>query len=271
MEHSYKFAILQAVPDPRRGERVNIGVAVFHADRLDLRFGELQKLRSLTGREWEKYVASYSIRAEQVSKLYGSDAERLAALAALERVITPTSFGWLEASNADEYEARVKDIMGSFVAKAISDRKQREPRINTEIALDFRKYKILAKGAEDLLSHKVVRNLEFEKHKGLRADFVLKNGMYHVTATLDLRKTNVRIDEACLKAVVLDKADDEFAGEKRLFGVYALVSTDAGNFKDHIGLLRDYADEVFNWMDVDERRKYQRRMFDALDRSFGSY
>ena len=37
MAVTYKYSILQAVPDPRRGERVNVGVVVFLADRLDVR------------------------------------------------------------------------------------------------------------------------------------------------------------------------------------------------------------------------------------------
>jgi hypothetical protein len=269
MAPSYKFAILRAAPDPRRGERVNIGVVVFRAGALDIRFAELQKLRALTGRDWDGYVQSYRAHAGRVVGSYHQDDERLAALASFEKVISPTDFGWLEAST-EEYEVRINEILNSFVNRTVLERKIREPRINTEIAVEFRKHKILAKSSDDLLSHKVVRNVDFHRHKGLRADFVLKNGVYHVTATLDLRKTSVKIDEACLKAVVLDKAKEEFDGDKRLFGVYAAPLAETINFKDHIELLGDYADELFNWMDLSARSNYQRRMYDALTRVFDS-
>ena len=248
---------------------MNIGVAIFHPDRLDVRFSELQKLRAITGRDWDDYVQSFAEQINLLSQHSESDEERLANIAAFERVIIPSDFGWLSVSDGEEYELRVREVLRSFVMKAGPDRKPREPRINTEIAQEFRRKKALAKKTEGLFSHKVVRNVEFEKHKGLKADFVLKNGVYHVTATLDLRKTNVKLDEACLKAVVLDKADDEFKGETRRFGVYA--TEDASSFREHIELLSDYADEVYNWLDPNEREVYQRKMFDALHSSSTIY
>jgi hypothetical protein len=270
MAATCKFAILQAVPDLRRGERVNVGIVAFHRDRLDVRFSEIQKLRMLTGRDWEPHAQSYRAHALRVVEQFASDEDRLAALSSFQRVISPTGFGWLEAEQGDDYERKIRDILNSLVARPVRDRKVRNARINTEIAFEFRRHKILAKGEEGLSSHKVVRNLDFQRHKGLRADFVLKNGIYHVTATLDLRKENVKIDEACLKAVVLDKAQDEFQGDKRLFGVYAVPPAQISEFKDHIELLGDYADEIFNWEDLHSRTKYQHRMYEALSQSFGS-
>jgi hypothetical protein len=247
---------------------VNIGLVVFLDATLDVRFAELQKLRALTGRDWEQYIQSYRARANALA-LEATDEVRLKALGSLNSVIIPSSFGWLEAADSESYEQRVREIMRGFIERSGEPHAPREPRINTEIALAFRRHKILAKAGDDLASHKVVRNVEFPHHRGLKADFVLKNGAFHVTATLDLRKINVRLDEACLKAVVLDKAKHEFEGDKRLFGVYAVPPADATTFKDHIDLLRDYADEIFNWSDPSESTKYQHRMYDALRRELG--
>src|SRR3546814_4918881 len=47
MAHIYKYTILQAVPDPRRGECVNVGVAVFLPDRVDVRFSDLAKVKAI--------------------------------------------------------------------------------------------------------------------------------------------------------------------------------------------------------------------------------
>ena len=37
MANIYKFAIIRVSPDPRRGERVNIGVAIFNSYDIDVR------------------------------------------------------------------------------------------------------------------------------------------------------------------------------------------------------------------------------------------
>ena len=53
MAHTYEYAVLTAVPNPRRGERVNVGIIVFRDDRIDVRFKEaVYKLRALTGENW---------------------------------------------------------------------------------------------------------------------------------------------------------------------------------------------------------------------------
>jgi hypothetical protein len=52
MDRSYSFAVLQALPDKVRAERVNVGVVVASTDGIDLRAPELRKLRILTGHEW---------------------------------------------------------------------------------------------------------------------------------------------------------------------------------------------------------------------------
>ena len=49
MAHIFNYSILTAIPDARRGERVNVGIVVFLAERLDIRFSDIAKLRALTG------------------------------------------------------------------------------------------------------------------------------------------------------------------------------------------------------------------------------
>ena len=37
MDRFFKYAVLRAIPDPRRGEVVNIGLAIFHEQTVDVR------------------------------------------------------------------------------------------------------------------------------------------------------------------------------------------------------------------------------------------
>ena len=37
MARTYKFAVLRATPDPRKGEVINVGIVVFHPETTDIR------------------------------------------------------------------------------------------------------------------------------------------------------------------------------------------------------------------------------------------
>jgi hypothetical protein len=262
MGPSFKYAVLQATPDARRRERVNVGLVVFRPDQLDVRFGELRKLQALTGRKWEKYASEYKRRASSLFAPGTKEELLLKRLSALEVVIVPSQFGWMTASSEEEYERRVGEILSAFITKPVSSRPTKERRLNTEMTDAFRKARILGDKDDALDSHKVMRDVYLEDD--IRADFVVKNGVYHVTATLDLRKQDTNIAEAALKAIVLDRAREAFGPSARKLGVYALDVLDESSFHSQIGLLRKYADETFNWSDRDERTRYQHRIFDAV-------
>jgi len=93
----------------------------------------------------------------------------------------------------------------------------------------------------------------------------------HIATTLDLRKANASLAEAALKSIVLDKASDVF-GKKyrgvRTMGVYAVASDMRQHFKQHIELLGDYADDVYNWEDANQHGKFLRIMYDAIPSKF---
>ena len=80
----------------------------------------------------------------------------------------------------------------------------------------FRTSKVLA-GRDDVLedSRKVFQNVTISEEEELDADFLLKNGAYHVTVTLDLRKAAIGRAQAALKAIVLDKSSAVMTAGRR--------------------------------------------------------
>jgi hypothetical protein len=41
MARSYEFAVLRLMPDPARGEMINLGIVVFRERDIDIRIGEV--------------------------------------------------------------------------------------------------------------------------------------------------------------------------------------------------------------------------------------
>ncbi|GIK49433.1 MAG: hypothetical protein BroJett013_21300 [Alphaproteobacteria bacterium] len=264
MAATFDYAVLTAVPDPRRGERVNIGVVVFRADRIDVRLESVAyKLRALTGNNLESRLESAQARYRSLFVEGQEPAVALRRIAGVEPLLKPSELGRFVASNELEYEARIADILKSLVTVPKRERGETRSRINTEMAWDFRKANILAETTEGVVHGKVVRNYTVDDSEGLVADFALKNGKLHVTSTLDLRKASAGISQAALKSIILDRAKKKNKKTKTI-GVYAVDPDMKDMFRQQLNLLAEYSDEMFDWTDRNSRRKLGHLFEDAI-------
>jgi len=259
MAHTFEYAILMAVPDPRRGERVNVGLAVFLPDRVDVRFAAVSKIAALVGGNWTSYTEE--VKRRLLSQRGPAAAEMIAANPQIDPVIQASDLAFLSVEGASEYEKTVNEILNALVIKPRAEIHPRTTRINTEIAREFRREHILADTHEPIESKKVVRDFIIEDE--LKADFALQNGILHVAATLDLRRPTVDIKEPALKAVVLDRAKKQHGPEVQCIGVYAVGEMTRQHFKTHLELLNDYADVVYNWADTRGKREFSSTILSA--------
>lgn len=264
MAHIFEYSVLRAIPDPRRGECVNVGIVIFSDDEVDIRFPGRGKLRVIASDDWGSYLTNFEGALHRAYEKIKNPEACLASVAELGGAISPTTLARFSVFSLEDYEQRVNEIINTLVLKPALPRKGRggSTRINTEITREFRRVNILASREESIDDHKVVRNFVVSQEEDLVADFALKNGVYHITATLDLRLARVNIGQAAIKAIVLDKAAKEF-GEVRRIGVYA-VDSHAPQYRSHIALLQDYADDTFNWLDSHDRMEFTRLIYDAL-------
>ena len=270
MAHTFEYAVLTAIPDPRRGERVNLGVVVFGRDHLDVRLEDAGvKLRALTGETWDARLTAIERRIASLFEAGVSAKDLNSRIGFCETVVHPSALGSFAVDSDSDYERVLAEILQSLVILPKRERLDRQSRINTEIALHFRKVGIMAKKAETINDGKVVRNFPIAPEEGLSADFALKNGKLCVTSTLDLRKQTANLAEAALKSIILDKAANIYGDEVKRIGVYAADDEAEVVFRTHIELLKDYAESVYNWSDLDGQRGFKNAIFDALPSPFG--
>jgi hypothetical protein len=264
MARTFEYAVLTAIPDPRRGERVNVGVIVFRPDRVDVRFIHAQyKLRALTGDAMGARLESAEARFQKMFRPEQTAAELVRRYQSVEPLLHVSDLGWFEANDDGAYDERVSEIIHSLVA--IPKRPQTvetKSRINTEMTKEFKQKKILAGRDEGLASHKVVRAYPLGGEENLTADFALQNGRLHITSTLDLRKQVAGMGEAALKSIILDRA--KTLKRAKTLGVYVIDAGMYDNFRPHIALFHEYADELFDWGDPNSRKKLNRYLFDAI-------
>ena len=262
MAHTFNYAVLTAIPDPRRGERVNVGLVVFLAERVDIRFPEVRKIRVLQNGNWEHYVADVQ-RAVDQSYARTNDAQSFVdTFSLIGGVIRCSGLSWFSIDNVEQYEQRVNEILAALVQRARPESRPATTQLNTEIAATFRRVKLLAQPREGIDVPKVHRNFIVSTEDDLAADFGFRNGRTHVIATLELRRDAVDKGRAALKAITLDRARTAFPGAHRI-AVYA-APHGATQFRSHIHMLSEYADETYNWADSREKTNYLNGIYAAI-------
>jgi len=264
MDHIFNYAVIQAIPDRRRGERVNIGLIVFKPDGIDLRISGTRKLAAITAVSWDADIDAFSRAISALDDPRQPAQERMDRVALLENQFVSTGRGWFEALNPNEYEKVVTEIIAELITRRRGARSRDGSTVVAEISAELRSAEILAGRDDKLQSGKVLRN--FHIGAGLEADFAQMNGQFHVAAVLDLRANNPRLAQAALKAVVLDRAKAFEADYKvHKIGVFAASSARLGELRDNLDILRPYADDLVNWEDSSDRRELKRIFYDAYN------
>jgi hypothetical protein len=191
--------------------------------------------------------------------------ETIKKIRIVDPLFQPSGLGKLRVESEEEYGKHVERVLVSLVA--LPPKTERAPtmnRLNSEIAQAFKKAKVLARGDEGIEDHKVVRNFVIDHREGLIADFALKNGKLLVASTLDLRKSSSGLEFAALSSIKLIKATRVFK-EVRTVGVYAVDKGMKANFESQLTMLEENSEQSFDWADLDQKNKFQKLVFDALE------
>ncbi len=266
MARMYEYSVIRVEPDLRRGERVNIGIVVFAESGPDIRITETRKAAAIASKDWDAQVSLFT-------ELLSSQAKSVQSLSALSETLfrfdknfTLTSFGKFEARDEDNYESVVNRLLDTLVRKPVVARARRESSVATEIAAEFRAAHILASKSQDIKSGLVVRDYVVDPDAGLSADFALKNGQLHIATTLDLSSSSPHIGTAATKAITLDLAKRS-KQKVKTYSVYSVAQGREAEVREHIAILSDYSDSIFNWSDRDEKLKFKKIFFDAYNSS----
>ena len=115
MDIIHHYAILRIVPNPARGERVNVGIVVFLEDRMDIHISSsLHKVRAIDPRididrifelpEVLNNVVSPDATVEQRHRLLRSFG-----------ITELTELGWFQIERPEDYGYQVEKIMNDLV------------------------------------------------------------------------------------------------------------------------------------------------------------
>lgn len=257
------YNILQLIPDPLRGEGMNVGVVLHSSNgpRLIVRLlpSRLKALDPVWG--GSNVLDQVNAWEESLSRLDSPELK----WSWLKNAMAPLSItkgeGVIYYESDDELEVKVEQVLARMVLpikslKVKIAKRNKRHDLHSQITQWLKQQNIFSKNMVDLAKHRVVSGFPLNIEEEMFAEFALKNGSVHVIETLDFRGhhsyTKSLRNEASHKAMVLDVAVDALESESERL---ALISADDYNeMKPAISLLNRKATGLLSMESSEDRQ-----------------
>lgn len=266
MARSFNYAIIRFCPDERRGESVNIGVAIFSNGQIDIRFASsFAKAQALFPNISFDGLHGFPARINELLSQFHSITEQHSFLQEYGP-ITASELGRFEISSSEQYEPQVQRLLNDFV---IPPRAKSMPRAKTgvlkrSLSDTFRIAGLLGQSPEDIDLHKVVPAFPVSQEENLFVDFAYKNGTYRFAEVVDLRVSHNsltdKFKECCEKAISLDKAKRKFGSDSTRLVLFSVPNDYSPLVDSSLNLLNDYATHLFNADNDEDLSKFHENL-----------
>lgn len=176
------------------------------------------------------------------------------------------------AEGDDQYEARLSRIREELVDRPkVARPKVKRSNLVREIREELREHEILGRNVTDLDHHKVVSNIPFGPANKLHIDFLVRNGAFHATETIDFRRSleagTTEIRDAAVASCTLRFAREHLgANSTRCYFAFAAPRVVEASIRPALQLVERDADDCFNL----ESREDKRRFVDLMLAAAGS-
>lgn len=263
--NTFKYSLIRVTPNLEKGETINVGLIVYLDDKIDIRMlNSVTKLRAIDKGLNQEYLDELSLSLFDLSSKI-NDIYMLPHL--FKGSLSLSSFGMFTLkSSGDTYESKISELMNRLVNPHRQSHKKSKRRVFFDIKDTFVKQGIFSKYSEDLYQHKIVANYPISDDEGLVADFLLKNGKYHLTETLDFRSENLKkqMGEAAISALTIAKAEEIYSSNLDSFVIYAAETTaQEKSAKQQLNLLEKHTNHLINAFSKDDMRFYYEKMLNA--------
>lgn len=245
----FDYALIKYTPNPKRGETINVGLIIFLDQTADIRItSSYSKVRLIDGGSTSTDLNKLKDSMLSLIGISKTPDETLRILSSLGSGISFSNKGQFALVDKGQYEAKVKRLFDELVVPyATKPKPPGTQRLNTRLKRKFESLELLAKDASELSKHKVVQNYPINKKMGLTADFLLKNGEFHLSEVIDfnVNDTQSKLKETSFKMFTF------MEGRKVLNNVNCYFVYSADHKKEHeviqhINLAQGYSDKMFN-------------------------
>tara|TARA_R110001583_G_scaffold188684_1_gene351030 strand:+ start:8203 stop:9030 length:828 start_codon:yes stop_codon:yes gene_type:complete len=264
----FDYSLIKYIPDPKRGETINIGIVIYRQSGADVRLlNNVAKVRMFDG----------STSASELSRLDGSimkicgydktSEEQFNTLKAFGTGIRVSDISSFSVSHIGEYDGYVSGLFNNLV-KPFSSRQpvKTNSRFFTRIKNDFKRQNILAKSDSEINEHKIVPHFVIDSKAGLEADFMLKNGKYHMSELIDFNvvDTQLKFRETSLKTMTFITGRRVLGDNMGSYFVYHASASKDKEIVPHLNLADDNSDKMFNLYSQDEKASYYQLLSELI-------
>ncbi|WP_350575167.1 DUF3037 domain-containing protein [Pseudomonas sp. HY2-MNA-CIBAN-0224] len=257
---NFKYSIIKYMPDPRRGEIINVGLIIFNDKKLDVRvLNASAKLRMIDGNASIVDMEDLKASIESISDLSPSPEIARHILEGFKSPSYLSAIAEFTIDDGNQYEQRVSNLFNLLIKPhASKERATRTPRILSHLKDRFESLDLLAKSTDDLSRHKVVYNYPINEKSGFHADFLLKNGRYHITEAIDfnVNDLNSKLKETSMKMMTFMEGRKALGEDTGSYFVYSAKSSIENEITSHLNLASDYSDELFNLANPKDNARY---------------
>lgn len=267
-----KYSLIQFTPDRKRNETINIGLVAFMPDSIVVNLCEsIRKIRAVDGAISGNDLKNIESMLQKIFSKSVPESQEIESRFEFLKLILPDTYqlstlGCFSAATREEANLKISLLMNELVIppRPVITR-ERGARIITNLRSIFRQHDLFSDSVDDIFNHRIVEKFPISEKSSLRADFALKNGVYHITETIDLgaRDASVKFKEAGLKSFVMAKAKLELGKETKCYAVYSASAADEKDKSEAIDLLSEGSDFIFNLRSQKDKVDYIQRMEEA--------
>lgn len=266
---TYDYSLIKYMPSQKRGEIVNIGIIVFNKTGIDSRLlSGAAKLRLLDGASSIDDISEFEFILEEARKICKSTDEIINFLDMFKGAFRLSAKAKFSIDHEGQYEAQLTRLFNDLVKPfSVRETVRKSSRIQTLVKHKFESLNLLAKSAEELSYHKVVQNYSFSDKSGFSADFLLKNGKFHISEVIDynVNDLSAKFKETTLKVMTFMEGKKHLGQDSGCYFVYSASGSIEKDIQSHLNLAEDYSSSIFNIASKQEEKSY----FDLMSKLAG--
>ena len=269
MMHYFDYALIKYMPNPKRGEIINIGLIVFKPSGVDVRMlSAANKAALLDGTSTEHNLDLVKQSFESLALLVDAPEDRYTILTTANAAVFLSEKSYFSIQGLNEYELKVRQLFNNLVKPVVRiDNAPRTSRFNADIKNVFKRMDLLATSVDEIENHKVVSNFLLEDSTGLIADFVLKNGRFHVSQAVDfnVHDTKAKFKETCLKVMGFVEGKGVL-NDPACYFIFAATAEKEREITRQLNLAAEYS-QLFNFNSAEDKARYFQMMSHLAGRS----
>lgn len=262
--HWFDYSVVKYMPNPKRGEVVNLGIAIFRASGIDVQLiTSPNKVRFLDGLTTLKDISRLKSMLVEVGQLTQDPEEQFEFLQTVLNGVFLGAKSSFSIEDISEYDKKVKKLFNDLVKPFPSREKvPHHSRFYTVLKKQFNELGFLAKEPSEIDAHKIVPSYVLDSKSGLTADFMIKNGRYHMSEVIDFNVNDIqaKFKETSLKVITFVEGKKLFNNNLGCYFVYSATAEKETDVTSHLSLAEDYSDKLFNLESKDDKAAYFQMM-----------